>query len=56
MTPETGRMVVLIKPQFEVRRDQVGEGELCAIWRSMKISCAKVRACVEESNFTTQIA
>jgi 23S rRNA (cytidine1920-2'-O)/16S rRNA (cytidine1409-2'-O)-methyltransferase len=53
--PKTGRMVVLIKPQFEVRREQVGEGGIVRDAALHDASCAKVRACVEESNFTTQI-
>ena len=55
LKPETGRMVVLIKPQFEVRRDQVGAGGIVRDGALHEASCAKVRACVEESNFTTQI-
>jgi 23S rRNA (cytidine1920-2'-O)/16S rRNA (cytidine1409-2'-O)-methyltransferase len=55
LKPETGRMVVLIKPQFEVGRDQVGEGGIVRDPALHAASCAKVRACVEESNFTTQI-
>lgn len=52
---ETGRMVVLIKPQFEVGRNQVGEGGIVRDAALHETSCAKVRGCVEESNFTTQI-
>jgi 23S rRNA (cytidine1920-2'-O)/16S rRNA (cytidine1409-2'-O)-methyltransferase len=55
MKPETGRMVVLVKPQFEVRRDQVGEGGIVRDASLHEAACARVRACVEESNFTTQI-
>jgi len=47
--------VVLIKPQFEVRRDQVGEGGIVRDAALHEAACAKVRACVEESNFTVQI-
>jgi 23S rRNA (cytidine1920-2'-O)/16S rRNA (cytidine1409-2'-O)-methyltransferase len=55
LKPETGRMVVLIKPQFEVARGQVGEGGIVRDRALHEASCAKVRACVEESNFTTEI-
>ena len=55
LKPETGRMVVLIKPQFEVARGQVVEGGIVRDVALHEVSCAKVRACVEESNFTTEI-
>jgi 23S rRNA (cytidine1920-2'-O)/16S rRNA (cytidine1409-2'-O)-methyltransferase len=55
LKPETGRMVVLIKPQFEVQRDQVGEGGIVRDPALHEASCARVRACVEESNFIVQI-
>jgi 23S rRNA (cytidine1920-2'-O)/16S rRNA (cytidine1409-2'-O)-methyltransferase len=54
LKPETGRMIILIKPQFEVKREQVGEGGIVRDAALHEFSCAKVRACVEESNFTTQ--
>lgn len=55
LKPDTCRMVVLIKPQFEVRRDQVGEGGIVRDAALHEASCAKVRTCVEESNFTVKI-
>jgi 23S rRNA (cytidine1920-2'-O)/16S rRNA (cytidine1409-2'-O)-methyltransferase len=55
LKPGTGRMVVLVKPQFEVERDQVGEGGIVRDPALHEASCARVRACMEESNFTTQI-
>jgi len=55
LKPETGRMVVLIKPQFEVKRDQVGKGGIVREPALHEASCARVRACVEESNFATEI-
>jgi 23S rRNA (cytidine1920-2'-O)/16S rRNA (cytidine1409-2'-O)-methyltransferase len=55
LKPESGQMVVLIKPQFEVARGQVGEGGIVRDAALHEASCAKVRACVEESNFTTKI-
>jgi 23S rRNA (cytidine1920-2'-O)/16S rRNA (cytidine1409-2'-O)-methyltransferase len=48
-------MVMLIKPQFEVGRDQVGKGGIVRDPALHEVSCAKVRACVEEFNFTTTI-
>jgi 23S rRNA (cytidine1920-2'-O)/16S rRNA (cytidine1409-2'-O)-methyltransferase len=55
LKPNTGRMVVLIKPQFEVGREHVGKGGIVREAALHEASCAKVRACVEESNFTTEI-
>jgi len=55
LKPEAGRMIVLVKPQFEVSREQVGEGGIVRDAALQEASCAKVRACVEESNFTTQM-
>jgi len=55
LKPETGRMLVLVKPQFEAAREQVGKGGIVRDPALHEASCAKVRACVEESNFTTQI-
>jgi 23S rRNA (cytidine1920-2'-O)/16S rRNA (cytidine1409-2'-O)-methyltransferase len=55
LKPGTGRMVVLIKPQFEVQRDQVGEGGIVRDPALHEASVARVRSCVEESNFTVEI-
>lgn len=55
LKPDTGRMVVLIKPQFEVGRAQVGKGGIVRDPALHQASCGKVRACVEESNFTVEI-
>ncbi len=55
LKPETGRIVILVKPQFEVGRDHVGKGGIVRDPALHEAACAKVRACVEESNFTTQI-
>lgn len=54
LKPE-GKMVVLIKPQFEVGRDGVGKGGIVRDPDLHRVACDRVRACVEESNFTTQI-
>ncbi len=55
LKPETGRMVILIKPQFEVERRQVGEGGIVRDPALHEAACARVRSRVEESNFTTEI-
>ncbi len=55
LQPDTGRLVILVKPQFEVQRDQVGEGGIVRDPALHEASCARVRSCVEESNFTVQI-
>ncbi len=55
LKPDTGRMVVLVKPQFEVGREQVGKGGIVREPALHAAACARVRACVEESDFTTDI-
>src|SRR5206468_1876702 len=55
LKPETGRMAILVKPQFEVGRGRVGKGGIVRDPALHEAACAKVRACVEESNFTTEI-
>ena len=55
LKPETGRMVVLVKPQFEVAREQVGKGGIVREPSLHEAACARVRMCVEESSFTTDI-
>ncbi len=55
LKPETGRMVILVKPQFEVRRSEVGEGGIVRDPALHVASCERVKSCVEESNFTTLI-
>jgi len=55
LKPETGSMVILIKPQFEVERHQVGEGGIVRDPALHAASIARVRTCVEESNFTAEI-
>lgn len=50
-----GQIVVLVKPQFEVGRDQVGKGGIVRDAALHEAACAKVRLCAEELGFTTQI-
>ena len=51
LKPETGRVVVLVKPQFEVGREQVGKGDIVRESALHEAACARVRTCVEESDF-----
>jgi 23S rRNA (cytidine1920-2'-O)/16S rRNA (cytidine1409-2'-O)-methyltransferase len=55
LKPESGQMVVLVKPQFEVGREQVGKGGIVRDPALHLAACAKVKVCVEESGFTTEI-
>ena len=55
LKPTTGRMIVLVKPQFEVDRADVGEGGIVRDPVLHQAACEKIRACVEESEFTTAI-
>jgi 23S rRNA (cytidine1920-2'-O)/16S rRNA (cytidine1409-2'-O)-methyltransferase len=50
-----GRMVVLVKPQFEVGRSQVGKGGIVRDPALHEAACARVRVCAEELGFTTEI-
>ncbi len=47
--------MVLVKPQFEVGRDQVGKGGIVRDPALHDAACAKVRLCAEGLGFTTQI-
>jgi 23S rRNA (cytidine1920-2'-O)/16S rRNA (cytidine1409-2'-O)-methyltransferase len=48
-------LVVLVKPQFEVGKGQVGKGGIVRDPAQHEAACAKVRACAEELGFATQI-
>ncbi len=50
-----GQIVVLVKPQFEVGRDQVGKGGIVRDPALHEAACAKVRRSAEELGFATQI-
>jgi 23S rRNA (cytidine1920-2'-O)/16S rRNA (cytidine1409-2'-O)-methyltransferase len=54
LKPE-GRIVVLVKPQFEVGRGQVGRGGIVRDPELHEESCAKIRGFVEEAGFKTDI-
>ncbi|HVW11473.1 MAG TPA: TlyA family RNA methyltransferase [Bryobacteraceae bacterium] len=55
LKPDTGRMVILVKPQFEAGRGQVGKGGIVRDPELHQAACDKVRACVEELNFAVEI-
>jgi 23S rRNA (cytidine1920-2'-O)/16S rRNA (cytidine1409-2'-O)-methyltransferase len=48
-------LVVLVKPQFEVGKGQVGKGGIVRDPAQHEAACVKVRRCAEELGFTTQI-
>jgi 23S rRNA (cytidine1920-2'-O)/16S rRNA (cytidine1409-2'-O)-methyltransferase len=52
---DTGEMVILVKPQFEARRGQVGKGGIVrdpALWQA---ACARVEAAVRQLGFTAGV-
>jgi 23S rRNA (cytidine1920-2'-O)/16S rRNA (cytidine1409-2'-O)-methyltransferase len=55
LKPATGRIVVLVKPQFEVGKGQVGKGGIVRDPAQHEEACAKVRACAEALGFETQL-
>jgi 23S rRNA (cytidine1920-2'-O)/16S rRNA (cytidine1409-2'-O)-methyltransferase len=55
LKPETGRLIVLVKPQFEVGKGQVGRGGIVRDPAQHEESCAKVRRFVEDAGFKTDI-
>jgi len=50
-----GRMVILVKPQFEVGKGQVGKGGIVREPELHLAACERVRRAVEEFRFTTNI-
>jgi 23S rRNA (cytidine1920-2'-O)/16S rRNA (cytidine1409-2'-O)-methyltransferase len=50
-----GRMVILVKPQFEVGRGQVGKGGIVRDPELHVQACERVRRLVEESGFSTSL-
>jgi 23S rRNA (cytidine1920-2'-O)/16S rRNA (cytidine1409-2'-O)-methyltransferase len=52
---ESGEMVILVKPQFEVGRGQVGKGGIIRDPELHRAACDRIRACVEALDFRTQI-
>jgi 23S rRNA (cytidine1920-2'-O)/16S rRNA (cytidine1409-2'-O)-methyltransferase len=50
-----GALIVLVKPQFEAGKGQVGKGGIVRDPALHQAACAKVRAAAEELGFDTQI-
>ena len=51
----TGTLIVLVKPQFEAGKGQVGKGGIVRDPALHQAACAKVQAAAEELGFETQI-
>ena len=51
----TAEVVILVKPQFEVGREQVGKGGIVRDPELHRQSCEKVRAAVEQLGFVTRL-
>jgi len=52
---ETGEMVILVKPQFEVGRGQVGKGGIVRDAELHRAACARVKKAVERLGFRGSI-
>jgi len=52
---EGGEMVILVKPQFEVGRSQVGKGGIVRDPKLHEAACAKVREAVEALGFRAEV-
>jgi 23S rRNA (cytidine1920-2'-O)/16S rRNA (cytidine1409-2'-O)-methyltransferase len=52
---ERGEMVILVKPQFEVGRTEVGKGGIVRDPELHQAACNRVRACVEALGYTAAI-
>jgi 23S rRNA (cytidine1920-2'-O)/16S rRNA (cytidine1409-2'-O)-methyltransferase len=52
---ERADVIVLVKPQFEAGKGQVGKGGIVRDPAMHETACAKVRTCAEELGFKTQI-
>jgi 23S rRNA (cytidine1920-2'-O)/16S rRNA (cytidine1409-2'-O)-methyltransferase len=52
---EDGRMVILVKPQFEVGKGEVGKGGIVRDPAQHQGACDRVRVAVEALGFTTQL-
>jgi len=55
LKPDSGRLIVLVKPQFEVGRGQVGKGGIVRDPALHEESCEKVRKFIEDAGFRTDI-
>ena len=54
LTPD-GEMVILVKPQFEVGRDQVGKGGIVRDSQAHREACARVQVAVEAHGYKTKL-
>ena len=52
---ERGEMVVLVKPQFEVGKGEVGKGGIVRDPALHEASCLKVRSAVEALGYLTEL-
>ena len=52
---ERGEMIILVKPQFEVGKDQVGKGGIVRDPELHRAACDRIKKAVESSGFTTSI-
>jgi 23S rRNA (cytidine1920-2'-O)/16S rRNA (cytidine1409-2'-O)-methyltransferase len=52
---EDGKMVILVKPQFEVGKGEVGKGGIVREPAQHQAACDRVRACIESLRFRTEI-
>ena len=55
LRPESGRLVVLVKPQFEAGKGQVGKGGIVRDPLLHAAACARVRSFIENSGFKTDM-
>lgn len=55
LKPDSGEMVILVKPQFEVGRGQVGKGGIVRDPALHQASCDRVRQAAEALGFATAI-
>jgi 23S rRNA (cytidine1920-2'-O)/16S rRNA (cytidine1409-2'-O)-methyltransferase len=55
LKPATGRLIVLVKPQFEVGKGLVGKGGIVRDPALHAESCAKIKDFVEHAGFRTDI-
>jgi 23S rRNA (cytidine1920-2'-O)/16S rRNA (cytidine1409-2'-O)-methyltransferase len=55
LKPQSGSIVLLVKPQFEVGRGQVGKGGIVRDPALHESACSKVRKFVDDQRFETQI-
>lgn len=56
LKPETGSVIVLVKPQFEVGKGQVGKGGIVRDPLLHAESCRKLETCAAGLGFTTRLA